>query len=117
MSLVLYAFYNTHSFVSRDYLNLELRHHHVLLFCFFILIDVFMFNAAKLHIFQETTNFLAFFFMNWHKKVSLAPDLQPPKGCYTLLIYSWRVDKLTSVLVDELTGVLVDKLMSEQVDK
>lgn len=63
MSLVSICLNNVHSFVSRDYLNLELRHHHVLLFCIFIFVDNFMFNAAKLHIFFETTNFLAIFFM------------------------------------------------------
>ena len=39
MGLVLFVLYTIHSFVSRDYLNLEPRHHHdVVLYRLFIII-------------------------------------------------------------------------------
>lgn len=37
--------------IARDYLNLELRHHQVLLFILFIFSVFCKFTAAKLHIF------------------------------------------------------------------
>ena len=37
--------------IARDYLNLELRHHQVLLFILFILTVFYKFTAAKLYIF------------------------------------------------------------------
>lgn len=59
MSLVLFVLYTIHSFVSRDYLNLEPRHHHdvvlyrlfiIIFFCFYCL------TAAKVHKLLETPN-------------------------------------------------------------
>ena len=54
--------------IARDYLNLELRHHQMLLFIVFIFyMDFFIFTAAKLQIFFESANFLPLFFMIWCK--------------------------------------------------
>ena len=46
-----YIFEYGYGNIARDYLNLELRHHQVLLFILFIFLFFCKFTAAKLHIF------------------------------------------------------------------